>query len=233
MRHMIVLPQRGDALPDIAGCHAWATQRRSRPAQKRYGAILIDPPWSFQVWSKDTGQGRSAEAHYPTMTLDELKALPLPSLMADDCAVFMWATWPTLLDAIALGQAWGLTYKTCAFNWVKLNKMQTDQPFTGMGYWTRANSEPCLLFTKGSPRRKDKSVQQIILEWVGGFFDGFETETIATPIQAHSQKPNAVYTRVEALVDGPYVEIFARRPYPGWDRWGNEVESTVALAVAA
>jgi N6-adenosine-specific RNA methylase IME4 len=107
-----------------------------------------------------------------------------------------------------------------------MNKLKTDVPFTGMGYWTRANSEPCLLFTKGSPKRKSKSVKQIVLDWIGGMFD---TETIATPIQAHSQKPDAVYSRVEALVDGPYCELFARRPYAGWDCWGNEVKSDVEL----
>lgn len=195
----------------------------------RYNTLLIDPPWRFEAWDKDTGQSRSAESHYPTMTPDELKALPVPSLMADDCAVFMWATWPVLPQALALGEAWGLTYKTCAFNWIKLNKMQTDQPFTGMGYWTRSNSEPCLLFTKGSPRRLSKAVPQVMLEWTGGMF---QTETIATPIQAHSQKPNAIYSRIEALVDGPYCELFARRPWPGWSRWGNEVDSTVTLETA-
>lgn len=200
-----------------------------KPAQKRYGAIYVDPPWQFRVWDTATGQGRSAELHYPTMSLDELKALPVPALMADNCAVFMWATWPTLPDAMALGAAWGLTYKTCAFNWVKMNKMQTDKPFVGMGYWTRANSEPCLLFTKGNPRRKSRGVEQIIVEWTGGFWDAFETETVATPIQRHSQKPNAIYGRIEALVDGPYLELFARQAWPEWDRFGNEVDSTVEL----
>ena len=198
--------------------------------RQTYRALLVDPPWAFRVWSEDTGNGRSASAHYPTMTVDELKVLPVPSLMAENCAVFMWATWPTLPDALALGAAWGLEYKTCAFNWVKLNKVQTDQPFVGMGYWTRANSEPCLLFTKGTPRRKSRAVRQIILEWIGGMF---ETETLATPIQEHSQKPNAVYRRIEALVEGPYCELFARRVWRGWDRWGNEIDSTVRMEEAA
>lgn len=191
--------------------------------QNRYAAILIDPPWEFKVWNKDTGSERSPSAHYPTMTLDDLKALPVQNLLADDCAVFMWATWPTLFDAVELASAWGLKYKTCAFNWVKMNKVQTDKPFTGMGYWTRANSEPCLLFTKGKPQRVSKAVQQIMLEW-----EDFETETLATPIRRHSQKPDEIYGRIEALVSGPYLEMFARQKFSdAWDVWGNEVESTL------
>lgn len=186
----------------------------------RYAAILIDPPWSFEVWGKDIGK-RSAESHYSTMQLVDLAALPMDSLMADDCAVFMWAVWPKLNEAMRLGEAWGLTYKTCAFNWVKLNKTQSDTPFTGMGYWTRANSEPCLLFTKGHVRRKSKDVPQMLIDWEGGLF---ETETIATRIGAHSEKPQAIYQRIEALVPGAYCEVFARQRRVGWDSIGNEID---------
>lgn len=186
-----------------------------------YDVLLIDPPWEFKVWSKDTGLGRSAESHYGTMTLDDLKALPMHRLMKADCAVFLWATWPTLKEAIELGEAWGLTYKTCAFNWVKMNKQQTDKPFTGMGYWTRANSEPCLLFTQGSPKRQDKGVPQILLDWT----DGFDTETVATPIGEHSEKPDAIFQRIEDLIDGDYCEVFARRERMCWATIGNEIDS--------
>lgn len=189
---------------------------------KTYGALLIDPPWRFEVWDKDTGNGRSAELHYPTMSLAELQALPVDSIMADDCTVFMWATWPTLPDAMVLGEAWGLQYKTCAFLWAKMNKHMTGRFgivehdanwFMGMGYWTRANTEPCLLFTKGKPKRKAADVRQLIV----------------SPIRRHSQKPDEQYRLIEQLVDGPYCELFARQAYPGWERWGNEVESTVTL----
>lgn len=189
-------------------------------ALSTYPVLLIDPPWQFRVWNEETGQGRSAESHYDTVTLDDLCALPMHQLMAKDCAVFLWATWPTLVEAIELGEAWGLTYKTCAFNWVKLNKMQRDTPFLGMGYWTRANSEPCLLFTKGSPRRRSLDVPQMLIDWEGGLF---ETETIATPIGRHSEKPQAIYQRIEALVPGPYCEVFARQRRAGWTSLGDEL----------
>lgn len=184
---------------------------------KQYGAILIDPPWRFNVWSRDTGLGRSAESHYPTMTMDDLKALPLQTLMAKDCAVFMWATFPTLPEALELGKSWGLQYKTCAFLWAKVNKRsefrwsyptEDSNWFCGMGYWTRANTEPCFLFTRGKPKRKARNVRQFI----------------ASVIREHSRKPDGIYGRIEALVDGPYLEVFARQAWRGWDVMGNGID---------
>lgn len=192
-----------------------------------YGALYIDPPWQFKTWTSHLWRsaaeaGRNPESHYPTMSIEALKALPVPSIMADNCAVFMWVTWPTFPDALELGKAWGLTYKTCAFLWAKTTKSahgrfvdlaHAANWHMGMGYWTRANTEPCLLFVKGKPARKSKSVRQLVV----------------SPVQEHSKKPDSIYKRIEQLVDGDYCELFARQAYPGWDRWGNEVESTVEL----
>lgn len=184
----------------------------------QYAAILIDPPWKFEVYSS-TGHGRSAESHYPTMGIEGIKALPIPSIMADDCAVFMWVTWPTIADALALGSAWGLEYKTCAFLWAKTTRRPMGQIVDlfspknwhmGMGYWTRANTEPCLLFTKGSPARKAKNVRQLVV----------------SAVRQHSQKPDCIYGHIESLVPGPYCEIFARQTWKGWAAWGNQVESS-------
>lgn len=191
---------------------------------ERYATLYIDPPTPFEAWSRDTGIGRSAESHYSTMSWDDLAALPMHNLMERNCSVFLWACWSTLPNTLALAEAWGLTYKTCAFNWVKLNKNQRDTPFTGMGYWTRANSEPCLLFTRGNPKRLSKGVPQMLIDWQGGMFDDFETETVATPIGVHSEKPRAIYQRIEALVGGPYCEVFARQRRAGWHSIGNEID---------
>lgn len=184
---------------------------------KRYGAISIDIPWQFRVWSRDTGMGRSAEAHYPTLDIAALKALPMHRLMEKDCALFMWTTMPTLPEALEIGKAWNLVYKTVAFTWVKTNRVagqrwtRADDAanwFTGMGYWTRANSELCLLFTRGRPHRISKSVRQVVV----------------APVGRHSQKPDEVQRRIEQLVAGPYLEVFARRQLPGWDVIGNEID---------
>lgn len=194
-----------------------------RPAPKRYAVIYADPPWQFRVWS-DKGDKRNglATAHYDTIALERLCALPVGDLAASDCALFLWSTWPNLPDALKLGEAWGFTYKTLAFDWLKRSR-SSHEWHTGLGYWTRANSEPCLLFTKGSPRRKSKGVKQVIAD-VG---QGELFEPIIAPLTVHSAKPFEAYRRIEALLDGPYLELFARVAWPGWDVWGNEAPGCI------
>ena len=170
---------------------------------KKYGAILCDPPWSFKTFS-DKGKGRSAERHYDCMSFHDLCRIKIPA--ADDCMLFLWVTDPMLQKAFHLLGEWGFTYKTVGFTWTKRNKNGT--PFVGMGYYTRSNPEQCLLATRGSPRRNDKGVRQ----WI----DDKRRE--------HSRKPDEIYNRIERLVDGPYLEMFARQRRPGWDAWGNETE---------
>jgi N6-adenosine-specific RNA methylase IME4 len=177
-----------------------------------FGVILADPPWSFEVWSKDTGNGRSASAHYQTLSFGSLCELPVKAVAADNCVLFMWACWPTIKDAFNLIDAWRFTYKTCAFDWTKAHANQIEMfrddadGQVGMGYWTRANTEPCLLATRGTPKRINADVRQAIIE----------------PRRQHSRKPDCVHERIERLVAGPYLELFARQSRPGWTTWGNE-----------
>lgn len=166
----------------------------------RYGAILADPPWRFETWS-DNGRDRSPERHYPTMTIEEICALPVPTIAAEDCALFLWAHTALLPDAFRVIEAWGFSYKTKAFNWVK------DGHY-GNGYWTRQRAEDCLLATRGRPQRLNADVDQVII--------GARAE--------HSAKPEDTAARIERLVPGPYIELFARRRRDGWDRWGNEID---------
>lgn len=170
----------------------------------QYGVILADPPWNYAVWSK-RGAGRTAEAHYPTMTTGSIAALPVADLAAPDCALLMWATYPNLTAAMEVMEAWGFTYRTVAFTWVKLNPRGLGLA-TGLGYWTRANAEICLLGTRGHPKRKAKDVPQVIV----------------SPRREHSRKPDAQYERIERLLDGPYIELFARHRREGWTVWGNQ-----------
>ena len=109
---------------------------------KKYSIIYADPPWAYRTYSKK-GQGRSAESHYPTMCIEDIKALPVGELAAKDCALFLWITFPCLCEALEVLTAWGFSYKTVAFVWVKQNR-KNDDLFTGMGYWTRANAEICI-----------------------------------------------------------------------------------------
>lgn len=181
------------------------------PRAGAYRAILADPPWRFATYS-DKGKGRSAEAHYDCMTLPEIKAMPVADWAAQDAVLFLWATDPLLPRALEVIAAWGFTYKTVGFYWVKLNKgrggMFVGQRdfFTGMGFWTRANPEPCLLATRGHPKRRSGSVPKLVI----------------TPRREHSRKPDEVAQRIEQLCEGPYLEMFARESRPGWDAWGMQ-----------
>ena len=180
---------------------------------EKYSVIYADPPWTYHVWSSK-GAGRSAENHYPTMSIEDIRALPVAELADKDCALFLWVTFPTLREAMTVLDAWGFTYKTVAFVWIKENR-QTPSLFWGLGYWTRSNAEVCILATKGSPKRFSAGVHQVIM----------------SPIEQHSKKPDETRDRIVKLMgDVPRVELFARQKTPGWDAWGNEIASDITLA---
>jgi N6-adenosine-specific RNA methylase IME4 len=172
----------------------------------RAGAICLDAPWKYE--NPPMGDSnRSPERHYDTMTFDALKALPVAALAADDCAMFMWTTGPMMPQAIELLGAWGFAFKTIAFTWIKTLRSGGDALHWGTGYWTRANPEYVLLGTKGAPCRLAMDVHSVVV----------------APVQEHSRKPAEVRSRIERLVAGPYLELFAREQVPGWTTWGNEV----------
>ena len=135
----------------------------------------------------------------------QLQKLPVPSLCADDCICFIWATYPKLPEALALMSAWGFQYKTVAFTWVKRNRLAPTW-FWGMGRWTRANAEIVLLGVKGKPKRMNAGVHQII----------------DAPIAGHSRKPSETRDRIVQLMGPlPRIELFARGDVQGWDAFGN------------
>ena len=188
----------------------------------KYKLLLADPPWAFRTFSNKNGQvpQRKAKQHYDVMTIDELKALPVDRVAEKDCVLLMWIVDAHLKEALDLAEAWGFTYKTLAFHWFKTK--------IGLGHWTRKDSEfcyaftkgdvnaetlidessaeSCLLFTRGKPKRKSAAVRQ----------------TIVAPRREHSRKPDEAYERIEALVDGPYLELFSRTNREGWTSWGNQ-----------
>jgi N6-adenosine-specific RNA methylase IME4 len=187
---------------------------------KKFGVVYADPPWVFKVYS-GKGKARSADRHYKedeqtgerTLSIDDLKALPVKELAADDAALFLWAVMPELPGALDVMNAWGFTYKTTAFVWIKTTEnangilLNGDGLHWGMGYWTRANTEVCLFGTRGAPKRVAKDVHQVIV----------------SPVGAHSRKPEQANARIERLLDGPYLEMFGRRPMEGWTVWGNDI----------
>ena len=185
---------------------------------KKYNIIYADPPWQFKYQSKKRTDGtsddlniRDPQKEYPCMTIDDIYNLPVQDISDDNCVLLMWVTYPLLKEGIKTMEEWGFTYKTCGFSWIKQNK-KSDSLFWGLGYWTRANNEICLLATKGKPKRVGKGVHQVVM----------------SKIQKHSQKPDIVKDRiVELCGDVPRIELFARQRTKGWDVWGNEVPEEV------
>lgn len=151
---------------------------------------------------------------------DEIVKLPVGEIAANDCVLFLWTCWPVLQRTFAILDVWGFNYKTCAFSWLKGDpyRLFADEytPYMGLGYWTRANTEPCLLATRGRPKRRAANVRQGII----------------APRREHSRKPDEIHQRIERLVAGPYLELFARQQRPGWDAWGNEVGKFRTLEAA-
>lgn len=170
-----------------------------------FGAILADPPWQWTARSA-AGEGRSATRHYRTRDLEYLAALPVGRLARPDCALFLWVVDPMLSAGLALLERWGFRFATVAFTWVK--RTAAGRAAFGCGYWTRANPEMCLLGTRGRPRRRSAGVPQLL----------------EAPVREHSRKSDEVAERIEALVDGPYVELFARVRRPGWASWGDQLD---------
>lgn len=170
-----------------------------------FGCILADPPWSFKTWSGTTGTPhRTANDHYVTTETVKLADIPVRRVVAPDCALFMWVVDSHVDQSIDLARAWGFDFKTIAFIWQK--GREDEQPRIGMGYWTRKQAEVCFLFTRGKPKRVSAGVREMIFE----------------RRREHSRKPDEQYGRIEALVGGPYLELFARASRPGWSSWGDQ-----------
>lgn len=186
---------------------------------KQFDVIEADPPWLYRTWSE--AGNAIARNHYDLMSLDDLKALPVAEIAAPDCALFLWATYPLFPEALELGKAWGFTYKTVAFEWVKRAKRANKWHF-GMGHWTRANAEPCLLFTRGNPKRKSAGVSQIISDCTPDEFL-YETVTMIEPVMKHSVKPEKVYGAIEQLTGSSYLRLFARDERLNWTSLGDGV----------
>lgn len=165
---------------------------------KLYGVIYADPPWRFEPYSNQTGMDRAADNHYPTMTLDGIKALPVPA--ANDAVLFLWATVPMLPEALSVMAAWGFTYKS-NFVWNK-NK-------AGTGYWNRNKHEHLLVGTRGNIPAPAPGEQY--------------ASVIDASLQEHSRKPFHFHEMIEEMFPSlPRIELFAREQFTGWDAWGNQ-----------
>mgnify|MGYP000110724177 FL=1 len=165
-----------------------------------YGTIVADPPWSYQR----SGVQGAADDEYSTLTGDDIAALPVEQLAADDAHLYMWVTTPKLWDSpnpAEIAEAWGFTYKTM-LTWVKGER-------SGLGWYYRVDTEHCIFATRGRAP-------------IPGALR--ESNVLWSPRARHSAKPQAFADLVEKVSPGPYVELFARAPRLGWDHWGHGYE---------
>lgn len=181
---------------------------------KKYNIIYADPPWSYKdKRDKHPRMCGGAISHYNTMSIEQIKLLPIKELAADNCMLFLWVTFPNLQEGLDVIKAWGFKYKTLGFSWIKTNK-NNGKPFFGIGYYTKSNCEVCLIGVKGKPIKVSNSVSSVII----------------SPRQEHSKKPDQIRDKiVELCGDVPRIELFARQKAEGWDVWGNEVKSDINL----
>lgn len=177
----------------------------------KFSIVYADPPWKYS--DRALAGKRGASCHYSTMAPCELEQLDVQSITDKNAALFLWATMPQLPVAIRIMEAWGFTYKTTAFVWVKTTKI-SGKPRWGMGHYSRSNAEVVLLGVKGRIKRISASVHSVVM----------------APGGAHSSKPAEVRDRiVELMGDLPRCELFAREKPEGWMVWGEEVESDFEL----
>lgn len=177
-------------------------------AEQRYPIVLCDPPWSY----RDAGGRGSALRHYDTLRPLDI-ALQVDRNASRNAVLFLWCTWPTIDDAFAVASMAGFRYKTCAFVWVKTTA--TGKIHWGMGHWTRANTEPCLLFVRGTkhPRPIAHNIHEVVV----------------APVSRHSAKPAEVRERIVGMFgDRPRIELYARERSAGWAAHGDEVPEDVS-----
>lgn len=184
--------------------------------RKKFGVVYADPAWHHISYSTK-GQKRSPSRHYKTMSLDQIRNLPVKEIAARDCHLMMWVTQPHLEEGFSIIKAWGFKYSSLFQVWFKLNPKAADQMFLervhfhkGMGFTTRKNVELILLGRKGSPKRHAKDIRDFVI----------------AARRQHSRKPDSVIIDIERYAgpDVAKIELFARETRPGWDSWGDEAE---------
>lgn len=172
----------------------------------KFDILLLDCPWKFETYS-DKGNGKAPPYHL--LSLPDLYKLPIPDILEDNSIVFSWVTDPFLEIAFDIHKHWGLTYKTVGFYWIKTSIDGANYPI-GTGYYTRANPEQCLIYTKGKGlKRKDNSVPKLII----------------SPRKKHSRKPDESYERIDLLYpEAKKIEIFATRQMKGYTSLGYDID---------
>lgn len=169
-----------------------------------FGLIMADPPWRFESWSPAGKKHKSPEAHYETMAIEDIAAMPVNHLATGDCILWLWGTHPMIDQQIEVARAWCFKFVTTGV-WVKRTKK--GKLGFGTGYRLRSASEPFIIATNGDPETC-KSIRTVI--------EG--------PLRSHSRKPDEAYREAERMVPGAVnrADLFSRQTRPGWSNWGRE-----------
>ena len=180
----------------------------------KYNIIYADPPWSYRdKRDKHPRLCGGALKHYQTMSLEEIKSLPIQNISDDNCMLFLWVTFPNLQEGLDVVKAWVFKYKTLGFSWIKTNK-KNGKPFFGIGYYTKSNCEVCLIGVKGKPIKQSNFVSSVVI----------------SPKGEHSKKPDIVRDKiVELCGDIPRIELFSRQETEGWTSWGDQLENDIVI----
>lgn len=194
----------------------------------QYGVIYADPAWFYEMYS-EKGHDKSPHSHYGCMTMDELKALrdSIVFATAPNAVCIMWACFPMLREALELMAHWGFQYVTGG-SWNKLTA--TGKQAFGTGYVLRSASELFLVGKHGAPRIKNRSTRNSLFTGDVPLDLREASLSVNTERREHSRKPDEMIPLIEALFDGPYLELFARQKRPGWEAWGNQTEKFAGAA---
>lgn len=207
----IIELQEGFEIKEIYYC--FDEFRKDFRLQEKYSIIYCDPPWKFKNHTTGGQMIGGASYHYNTETIKNLKKMDINSITEKDCVLFMWWVASQPKEAIELVEEWGFEIKTMtAFNWVKTTK--TGKLFFGMGFWTRAGSENCLIAIKGKPKKISSSIRSVHL----------------LINEKHSKKPQLFRDLIVQMFGNlKKLEMFAREKSEGWDVFGNQIENSIKI----
>ena len=181
---------------------------------KKYQIIYADPPWEYNKRNRNDSFGGGVRTHYPVMSYNDLRTLPVPDICEENCMIFMWMTFPYLPKQLEIMKNWMFEYKTIGFIWVKLYPKKLT-PCLSTGFYSKSNSEACFIGTRGKVMKP--AVDNV-------------SSVIISPRGKHSEKPIEVKKRIELMYPTQSkIELFARQKTEGWDVWGNEVKSDIQI----
>lgn len=200
--------------------------------EHKYQVILADPAWKYNSRAHHETRFRGgACGHYDLMSTADICKIPVSTWADDNAVLFLWACFPMLADAFRVIEAWGFSYKTCGFTWLKANP-KTPSPFFGVGYYTKSNAEPCLLATRGAVEMTpwgaaEGEAETCLLATRGGVLKpavNTVSQVIVAARSEHSAKPDEAMDRIDAMYpDAARLELFARRQRANWTCWGGEL----------